>query len=1046
MRIYKRFVFTMLVGLFALSTVAPSEAGTITFRATATLFEPYGTIPSGDTLTVLFSIDDATGLAISTQVSHATKGSLSSTATPLETNVFNDAFGGTIDAIAIGGGPNPAGTLGGIIPGSAIVNHIIIDLRGDASILASTATPTNVATWNAFTQRTLALPAPSNPNAITGVATIGNLFVPQAAQFFAYVTNRSTGNVSVIDTSTNAVVATVPVGGAPIAVAITPNAAFAYVTNLSTDNVSVINTSTNTVVATVPVGDGPQGVAITPDGAFAYVTNSGSNSVSVINTSTNTVVATVPVGNFPVGISITPDGTRAYVVNSFPIGSFSVIDTSTNTVVVTVPVTLRQDVDITPNGAFAYMTGPSFDNVTVIDISTNTVVAVVPVGDLPREVAITPNGAFAYVTNQLSGNVSVINTSTNTVVATVPVGSDPWGVAITPDGAFTYASNGNTQNVSVINTLNNTVVATVPVGTAPSGLAITPRRRLVVTNTNDSGPGSLRQVILDARENVPSVITFDPTVFPVASPGTISLLTRLPVLNDPGDMIDGSNRGVIVDGSNLSLTTDVGLRVRTSNITIRGLTIQNFPADGINIQPTSASGETITGVVIRNNVIRNNLSDGVSVSGGDNSNRIGAIIGGNIISDNAVNGLVVLGSITAGAGGNIVDVVVNDANTFRNHGGEGIAVLGGEENNEVGVIIASNTVSNNIFGGVRVSGSNSTGSGGNRVKATITANTIQSTFNKNQPPTNPLAGDGIGVRGGLGSNIGNNVVQAIISDNVIRDSFGEGLRVTGVGTGSSSSNNTVDAVITGNNIQRSGLGTTGGGNGITITGGPTLGTPATTSGNVITFLVDGNQSNKNRDNGIGVQGSNGSNHTVSGTISNNSFNDNTQSGILLIARGTANTLQDIDIVSNKASKNLQGGLVLFGGDSFDTANATISNIFVDDNKFDGNTLDGISARLGTGAGNAISFAGITNNSMSANSGDGIVIRAGISGSGATPISGNDADKNKQDGFDIRSTGYFLSQNSADNNTGAGILAVGNTNGGGNRGKKNGSCNEPNFCF
>jgi YVTN family beta-propeller protein len=1043
MRIYKRFVFTMLVGLFALSTVAPSEAGTITFKATATLFEPYGTIPSGDTLTVLFSIDDATGLAISTQVSHATKGSLSSTSTPLETNVFNDAFGGTMDAIAIGGGPNPTGTLGGIMPGSAIVNHIVIDLRGDTSILASTATPTNVATWNAFVQRTLALPAPTNPNGTTSVATIGNFLVPQAAQFFAYVTNRSTGNVSVIDTSTNAVVATVPVGGAPIAVAITPNAAFAYVTNLSTDKVSVINTSTNTVVATVPVGDGPQGVAITPDGALAYVTNSGSNSVSVINTSTNTVVATVPVGNFPVGISITPNGTHAYVVNSFPVGSFSVIDTSTNTVVVTVPVTLRQDVDITPNGAFAYMTGPSFDNVTVIDISTNTVVAVVPVGDLPREVAITPNGAFAYVTNQLSGNVSVINTSTNTVVATVPVGSDPWGVAITPDGAFTYASNGNTQNVSVINTSTNTVVATVPVGTAPSGLAITPRRRLVVTNTNDSGLGSLRQVILDARDNVPSVITFDPLVFPVASPGTISLLSRLPVLNDPGDMIDGSRRGVIVDGSNLSLTSDIGLRVRTSNITIHGLTIQNFPGDGINIQPTSASGETITGVVIRNNVIQANLSDGVSVSGGDNINQIGAIIGGNIISSNTANGVLVLGSSRDGGGGNIVDVVV-DENAVTNNAGEGIVALGGEKNNDVGVIITHNSVVDNIFGGIQVNGSSDRGNGGNRVTATISANEVQSSKN----PINPLAGDGIGVSGSGGSNIGNNDIQALVSDNLIRNSFGEGLRVTGVGSGSSSSNNIVNVVITGNNIKTSGLGGTGSGNGITITGGPTFLTPATTSGNKITFLVDGNQSNDNRDNGIGVQGSNGSNHEVSGTISNNNFSRNRDSGILLIGRGRANTLKDIDILSNHATGNLLGGLSIVGGDSFDTEDAKIINILVDGNSFDKNNPNGngILATLGTGPGNVISFDAITNNSMKANSIDGIVIRAGIIGTGATPISGNSADKNSGDGFDVRATGYSLSQNRANDNTGAGIKAVGNTNGGGNRARKNASCNEPNFCF
>ena len=35
----------------------------------------------------------------------------------------------------------------------------------------------------------------------------------------------------------------------------------------------MIDTATNTVTATVPVGDGPIGVAVTPDGAHAYVTN-----------------------------------------------------------------------------------------------------------------------------------------------------------------------------------------------------------------------------------------------------------------------------------------------------------------------------------------------------------------------------------------------------------------------------------------------------------------------------------------------------------------------------------------------------------------------------------------------------------------------------------------------------------------------------------------------------------------------------------------------------------------------------------------------------
>ncbi|PEQ55453.1 hypothetical protein CN469_28295 [Bacillus cereus] len=70
------------------------------------------------------------------------------------------------------------------------------------------------------------------------------------------------------------------------------------------NNVSVIDTNSNTVVATVPVGNNPFGVAITPDGSFAYVTNFNIANVSVIDTSSNTVVTTVPVGISPFGVAI----------------------------------------------------------------------------------------------------------------------------------------------------------------------------------------------------------------------------------------------------------------------------------------------------------------------------------------------------------------------------------------------------------------------------------------------------------------------------------------------------------------------------------------------------------------------------------------------------------------------------------------------------------------------------------------------------------------------------------------------------------------------
>jgi DNA-binding beta-propeller fold protein YncE len=53
-----------------------------------------------------------------------------------------------------------------------------------------------------------------------------------------------------------------------------------------TKTVSVIDTSSNAVTATIPVGTDPYGVAITPNGHHAYITNHGANYVSVIQAAT----------------------------------------------------------------------------------------------------------------------------------------------------------------------------------------------------------------------------------------------------------------------------------------------------------------------------------------------------------------------------------------------------------------------------------------------------------------------------------------------------------------------------------------------------------------------------------------------------------------------------------------------------------------------------------------------------------------------------------------------------------------------------------------
>jgi YVTN family beta-propeller protein len=77
---------------------------------------------------------------------------------------------------------------------------------------------------------------------------------------------------------------------------------FAYITNQISNTVSVIDTATQTVVATVPVGESPDGVAVNLAGTRAYVANQDSDTVSVIDTATLAVIATVPVGEGPAAL------------------------------------------------------------------------------------------------------------------------------------------------------------------------------------------------------------------------------------------------------------------------------------------------------------------------------------------------------------------------------------------------------------------------------------------------------------------------------------------------------------------------------------------------------------------------------------------------------------------------------------------------------------------------------------------------------------------------------------------------------------------------
>jgi len=84
-----------------------------------------------------------------------------------------------------------------------------------------------------------------------------------------------------------------------------------------------------------------------------------------------------------------------------------------------------------------------------------------------------------------------------------------------------------------------------------------PDDTLVVTSTADSGPGTLRQAMLDADDG--DTITFDLGTFPPTGPATIALTTGLPEITQGNLTIDASNAGVVLDGSGIGTTPETVL-------------------------------------------------------------------------------------------------------------------------------------------------------------------------------------------------------------------------------------------------------------------------------------------------------------------------------------------------------------------------------------------------------------------------------------------------------------------------------------------------------
>ncbi len=180
-----------------------------------------------------------------------------------------------------------------------------------------------------------------------------------------------------------------PQGSAPL-----PAGELAYVTNEDSQELTVIDTRTDSVVATIPVGTRPRGVRIAPDGKTVFVALSGSpkcpptmpdeecekmkadktkDGIAAVDVASRKVTRVLPGGSDPETFDISKDGSTLFVSNE-DADSATIVDAASGKIRLAVPVGREPEgVRLQPDGSAVWVTGETDHNLTLLDTQTGKV-------------------------------------------------------------------------------------------------------------------------------------------------------------------------------------------------------------------------------------------------------------------------------------------------------------------------------------------------------------------------------------------------------------------------------------------------------------------------------------------------------------------------------------------------------------------------------------------------------------------------------------------------------------------------------------------------
>jgi YVTN family beta-propeller protein len=298
------------------------------------------------------------------------------------------------------------------------------------------------------------------------------------------VANQKDANLSVIDTATDKVIASIPVGGITgHELAVSPDGKRAFVPiygnagvgRAGTDGseISVIDLATQKIVGKVDFGHGvrPHCAVFGKDGML-YVSTELDKSVSIIDPKTLKIVGSVPTGQEQSHMFVlSKDGKRGYTANVGP-GTVSVLDIPGRKTITVIPISGNtQRISMSRDGSMVFTADQKTPQLAVIDTATNKVKTWVPLSSAGYGTVPTLDGRYLLVTMRGAKQLAVVDLKTMKVVHTVDVGDGPSEVVVSADGKKAYVACNFSNQVAVVDLASWKTDKLIEAGKYADGLA-----------------------------------------------------------------------------------------------------------------------------------------------------------------------------------------------------------------------------------------------------------------------------------------------------------------------------------------------------------------------------------------------------------------------------------------------------------------------------------------------------------------------------------------------------------------------------------------------